>query len=110
MSSKNALLGVDILLRGLAEVHRVEKKYSQAVAFYSETAQICGDLGDGNGRADAFLRLGDVHRDQHHLSDAIRLYEQAAEIFERIGNTAKEATASSRAADIRRKLDPVNAK
>ncbi|KAG8927711.1 hypothetical protein FRC01_007054 [Tulasnella sp. 417] len=68
-------------LWALAEVHRLEKEYSQAMAFFSEALTISTDICDKYGRAFSLQCMARAHHDQGDLNRAIDYNEQAAKIY-----------------------------
>ena len=51
------------------------------------------EIGDREGRGQAYCRLGDCYRHLHDLKEAIECYKKRLRIAEEIGNRMKEACA-----------------
>lgn len=67
-------------LWGFAKAHRRRGEYEQAISLYSKVSEICTNLGDRKGRADALWGLADVHRRRSAFKTAIPLYSEVLDI------------------------------
>ncbi|KIO25795.1 hypothetical protein M407DRAFT_24852 [Tulasnella calospora MUT 4182] len=67
-------------LWNLAEMHRLQEDYEEAIPLYSELFEIRTDLGDRQGRADALWSFAELHRLRNEYNKAIPLYSELLEI------------------------------
>ncbi|KIO25600.1 hypothetical protein M407DRAFT_25080 [Tulasnella calospora MUT 4182] len=101
---KNSTWRADALW-GLADVHRLQDNYCEAMTLYSEALEACTQSGDEGRRANALWGLAEVHRLRDEYSKAIALYTEALQISTDVGAQAGRADALWGLAEVHRPQD-----
>ncbi|KAG8932510.1 hypothetical protein FRC01_013536 [Tulasnella sp. 417] len=89
-------------LFGLAQAHRFQNEYSDAVDLYSKSLQIDTDIGNKNGQASALFGLAEVHRHRQEYSKAATFYSKSLQIYTDIGSKDGQASALFGLAEVHR--------
>ena len=89
----------------LGDVRRMRDAYDEAEQSYADALNICREIGDRLGEANALQGLGYVRRMRNAYDKAVQAYDGALKICREIGYRLGEANALQGLGDVRRMRD-----
>ncbi|KIO23336.1 hypothetical protein M407DRAFT_27183 [Tulasnella calospora MUT 4182] len=96
------------LLMQLGTMHKQQHDYMNASKFYTEALDMCTQMGDSAGKANALFGLADVHWLRNEYKEALTFYSETLKTATEIGNRNGRARALRGLAKVHREQKEYN--